>query len=97
MGTTFLNGSVIPLLCKLSGVSQTDVVGKILKNEFGARKLRNTSGYYTILKMSAKTFCVNGGVQLGLVHSTNLPVPLRVDESYHQRQSETTNPAVEER
>src|SRR5260370_20900289 len=29
MGEKFLNGSVIPLLCKLAGVSQTDVVGRI--------------------------------------------------------------------
>src|SRR5579883_1885580 len=29
MGPTFLNDSVIPLLCKLAGVSQTDVVGRI--------------------------------------------------------------------
>ena len=29
MGTTFLNDSAIPLLCKLAGVSQTDVVGRI--------------------------------------------------------------------
>ena len=29
MGERFLNGSVIPLLCKLAGVSQTDVVGRI--------------------------------------------------------------------
>jgi integrase len=29
MGQKFLNGSVIPLLCKLAGVNQTDVVGRI--------------------------------------------------------------------
>ena len=29
MGERFLNGSVIPLLCRLAGVSQTDVVGRI--------------------------------------------------------------------
>lgn len=29
MGRTFLNESVIPLLCKLAGVNQTDVVGRI--------------------------------------------------------------------
>jgi integrase len=29
MGTNFLNRSAIPLLCKLAGVSQTDVVGRI--------------------------------------------------------------------
>src|SRR6266536_3176987 len=29
MGTAFLNDSAIPLLCKLAGVSQTDVVGRI--------------------------------------------------------------------
>jgi len=29
MGERFLNNSVIPLLCKLAGVSQTDVVGRI--------------------------------------------------------------------
>ena len=29
MGEKFLNGSVIPLLCKLAGVSQTDIVGRI--------------------------------------------------------------------
>src|SRR5436305_2775615 len=29
MGEKFLNGSVIPLLCKLAGVNQTDVVGRI--------------------------------------------------------------------
>jgi integrase len=29
MGRNFLNESVIPLLCKLAGVSQTDVVGRI--------------------------------------------------------------------
>lgn len=29
MGQQFLNGSVIPLLCKIAGVSQTDVVGRI--------------------------------------------------------------------
>jgi hypothetical protein len=29
MGQKFLNGSAIPLLCKLAGVSQTDVVGRI--------------------------------------------------------------------
>ena len=29
MGEKFLNGSVIPLLCKLAGVSQIDVVGRI--------------------------------------------------------------------
>lgn len=29
MGPTFLNDSAIPLLCKLAGVSQTDIVGRI--------------------------------------------------------------------
>jgi hypothetical protein len=29
MGKTFLNDSTIPLLCKLAGVSQTDIVGRI--------------------------------------------------------------------
>ncbi len=29
MGSTFLNDSAIPLLCKLAGVSQTDIVGRI--------------------------------------------------------------------
>ncbi len=29
MGRTFLNDSTIPLLCKLAGVSQTDIVGRI--------------------------------------------------------------------
>ena len=29
MGPAFLNDSVIPLLCKLAGVSQTDIVGRI--------------------------------------------------------------------
>jgi integrase len=29
MGEKFLNGSVIPLLCRLAGVSQTDIVGRI--------------------------------------------------------------------
>jgi len=29
MGQKFLNGSVIPLLCRLAGVNQTDVVGRI--------------------------------------------------------------------
>jgi integrase-like protein len=29
MGQKFLNGSAIPLLCKIAGVSQTDVVGRI--------------------------------------------------------------------
>ena len=32
MGKKFLNGSVIPLLCKLAGVNQTDVVGRLISH-----------------------------------------------------------------
>ncbi|HEU5378019.1 MAG TPA: tyrosine-type recombinase/integrase, partial [Ktedonobacteraceae bacterium] len=85
MGITFLNRSVIPLLCKLAGVSQTDVVGKITSH----RARATTATWMRKMGMSPADI----GKILGHTNpARSLPWYMREDKHHLGRAHRKANP-----
>lgn len=85
MGSTFLNRAVIPLLCNIAGVSQTDVVGRITSH----RARATTATWMRKMGMAPADI----GKLLGHTNpATSLPWYLREDKHHLGRAYRKANP-----
>ena len=85
MGQRFLNGAVIPLLCNVAGVSQTDIVGRITSH----RARATTATWMRKMGMAPADI----GKLLGHTNpATSLPWYLREDKHHLGRVYRKANP-----